>query len=432
MNFIKKIFSPFCLTVSLLLLLFIFYKSEFSWDGTRRYYYFNFYIVSFLLLIFSIFTFFINQKVKEYFIILSFSLVVSLYFFEGYLTFKDSHYQNIKKRKTIYEKISGKKYDTRTRLEVYEELKKLEKKVSIKVSPKHHLPNNRKLFPLSSISNSKTIYGNENGYYFIYQSDRYGFNNPDEEWDSKEIEYLLVGDSFVHGANVNRPNDISSVLRTLTNKSVLNLGYSGNGPLIEYASLREYLKPNVKKVLWFYYEDNDFIDLNEEIKNNILNNYLNDLTFSQNLKSKQEEIDSLINNIIKKSISGDNLKFIKLYKTRNKLLKKEKIKNKQFSPQPHFKQILKLTKDLIGKNNSELYFIYLPGYNRYKNDYDNTNYNLVKKIINELDIPFIDIHSEVFKKEKNPLKLFPFEMFGHYNVEGYKKISKTIYKLSSN
>ena len=432
MNLIKKIFSPFCLTVSLFLLLFIFYKSEISWDGTRRNYYFNLYLVSFLLLIFSIFTFFINQKLKEYLIILSFSLVVSLYLFEGYLTFKDSHYQNIKKRKTIYEKISGKKYDTRTRLEVYEDLKKLEKKVSIKVSPKHHLPNNRKFFPFSSISNSKTIYGNENGYYFIYQSDRYGFNNPNEEWNSKEIEYLLVGDSFVHGANVNRPNDISSVLRTLTNKSVLNLGYSGNGPLIEYASLREYLNPNVKKVLWFYYEDNDFIDLNEEIKNNILNNYLNDLTFSQNLKSKQEEIDSLINNIIKKSISGDNLKFIKLYKTRNKLLKKEKLKNKQFSPQPHFKQILKLTKDLIGKNNSKLYFIYLPGYNRYKNDYDNSNYNLVKKIINELDIPFIDIHSEVFKKEKNPLKLFPFEMFGHYNVEGYKKISKTIYRLSSN
>ena len=64
---------------------------------------------------------------------------------------------------------------------------------------------------------------------------------PDNQWDEREIEYLLVGDSFALGQCVNRPNDISSVLRTLSNKSVLNLAYDGNGPLIEYATLREYL-----------------------------------------------------------------------------------------------------------------------------------------------------------------------------------------------
>ena len=106
-------------------------------------------------------------------------------------------------------------------------------------------------FSLSGLSNSETIHCNENGYYSIYQSDRYGFNNPDNEWDKKEIEYLLVGDSYTHGACVNRPNDIGSVLRNLSNKSVLNLGMSGNGPLIEYATLREYLDTNVKKVFGF-------------------------------------------------------------------------------------------------------------------------------------------------------------------------------------
>ena len=39
------------------------------------------------------------------------------------------------------------------------------------------------LFPLSGISNSKTIHCNESGYYSIYKSDRYGFNNPDYDWD---------------------------------------------------------------------------------------------------------------------------------------------------------------------------------------------------------------------------------------------------------
>ena len=67
---------------------------------------------------------------------------------------------------------------------------------------------------------------------------------------------------------------------------------------------------------------------------------------------------------------------------------------------------------------------------RYKINYNNKNYYLVKSIVNELKIPFIDIHNEVFEKERNPLKLFPFELPGHYNVEGYKKVAETIYKLS--
>ena len=66
----------------------------------------------------------------------------------------------------------------------------------------------------------------------------------------------------------------------------------------------------------------------------------------------------------------------------------------------------------------------------YKKTYDNTNYNLVKEIVTELRIPFIDIHKEVFEKEKNPLKLFPFELPGHFNVDGYKKVAETIYKFT--
>ena len=68
--------------------------------------------------------------------------------------------------------------------------------------------------------------------------------------------------------------------------------------------------------------------------------------------------------------------------------------------------------------------------NLLKKIFSPTIYNLVKNIVNELKIPFIDIHKEVFKKEQNPLKLFPFELFGHYNVDGYKKVAETIYKFT--
>ena len=83
----------------------------------------------------------------------------------------------------------------------------------------------------------------------IDKTDRFGFNNPDDEWD-KKIDILIVGDSFAQGACVNRPNDIASVIRKFSKKNVINIGVGGNGPLLEYATLREYLSPKVKNIFW--------------------------------------------------------------------------------------------------------------------------------------------------------------------------------------
>jgi hypothetical protein len=69
----------------------------------------------------------------------------------------------------------------------------------------------------------------------------------------------------------------------------------------------------------------------------------------------------------------------------------------------------------------------LPSYSRYVKKIDNQEYEFIKKIINDLNINFIDIHELVLKKETNPLKLFPFELPGHYTVHGYKKIGEAIY-----
>ena len=439
MNFLKKIFFPTILVISFLLLIYTFYRSEIFWGGSKRGYYLTYYFISLILIFVSTFAFFINQKLKEYLIISSISIVASLYLFEGYLIFKTQHSKIIGQslKEQLYEKQTGNKWDRRSKLEIYKDLKKINNEIVIKVPPHNHTSNKYSIHPLSGISNSKTIYCNENGYYSIDLIDRYGFNNPDTEWDKKEIEYLFIGDSYTHGACVNRPNDIGSVLRSISNKSVLNLGQPGNGPLMQYATLREYLSSNVKKVIWVYYEGNDLKDLEFEKKKNILTNYLEDVNFTQNLKSKQNEINYLAINLIKekekKRENGNDeekekfkyklFKFIQILSTRQLILP-------ETAPPPELKKILQLTKELIEKNNLKLYFVYLPKYDRYKSSYDNTNYNLIKVIVTELNIPFIDMHNEVFKKEQNPLKLFPFEMFGHYNIEGYKKVAETIYKFT--
>jgi hypothetical protein len=445
MSRLKKIFSPTCLAISLLLLMYTFYRSEIHYDGEKSDYFLVYYVGSSLLILFSIITFFISDQIKELLIIASISIVVSLYAFEGYLSLTPQFPEA-----KIYEKETGKKWDTRDRIEVYQDLLKINNKATVTVHPSYFLNKNTNIIPLSGVSNSDTIYCNENGYFSVYQSDRYGFNNPDEEWDSKEVEYLLVGDSMTHGACVNRPDDIGSVLRTLSNKSVLNLGYGGNAPLTQYATLREYLTPKVKKVLWAFV-DNDTGGFIKELnaKNKILLNYLNDPAFTQNLKLRQKEINTLANDVIKSEYidTTKELKFIKLTYIREKLNSylPEKYKpheDLKLSPLPSssFKDILKLAKELTIENNSKLFFVYLPLCERYKTKdkgcwfkrgkYDDINYREVKKIVNELDIPFIDIHEEVFSKQKNPLELFPFELKKHYNVLGFKKTSEGIYRLT--
>lgn len=431
---IKKLFLIHII-FSISFLIWTFYRSEIYWDGKIRNYYFIYYIISLILILFSIFIFFLSNKIKEYLILSYISLITSLYAFEAFISF-----EFISKEK-IYEKETGKKFDKRSKFEIYKDLKKINNKIAVKVSPNNHI-NKYSIQPLSGIANVETIYKNENGYYMIFNSDRYGFNNPDKYWDMKNIEYVMSGDSFAHGCCVNAPNDIASVLRSLSGKLVLNLGYSGNGPLIQYATLREYLKPNTKKVLWFYFEGNDLRDLKIESESIILNNYLVDSSFTQNLKPKQTEINKLLRKIIKKreknaALEEEKLKkkvfkekilrFVKLFNIRQSIFPKQQ---QPELPIENFKLIMNKTKELVDKNNSELYFIYLPEYSRYTNrKYDNKYYHEIKNIITDLDINFVDIDREVFQKQKEPIKLFPFERVGHYNEKGYKNVGEVIYKF---
>ena len=200
MNLLKKIFSPTILTISFLLLIYTFYKSEIYWDGENRNYYKTYYLISLILICLSIITFFINDIIKQYLIISGISFIVSLYLIEGYFTFKEQLSKEQLSKEQLYEKQTGNKWDRRSKLQIYTDLKKDNNKITVSGTPDLFFGKNYSIFSLSGISNSETIHCNENGYYSIYQSDRYGFNNPDNEWDKKEIEYLLVGDSYTHGA----------------------------------------------------------------------------------------------------------------------------------------------------------------------------------------------------------------------------------------
>ena len=104
-----------------------------------------------------------------------------------------------------------------------------------------------------NMESSASYQENENGYFATYNNDRFGFNNPDNQWDIKTIDYVLLGDSATHGDCVNEPDTIGGKLRSYNNvNSLLNLAQAGNDQLIEYATLKEYMPiGKIKNVLIF-------------------------------------------------------------------------------------------------------------------------------------------------------------------------------------
>lgn len=451
-KFLEKFFFKISFTFSTLILIYVIIRSDILITTEKLEYYLPFFLFSFALFFISFFIKFTKKENKIYVFVIVLSLLFSLYLLEGIIRiFKFdqilySKYHNIDKKIQIYEKVNKNKYDTRSIYQVYESLIKKNINAFVKVSPYIFLKKEAEIFPLSSKSLSKTIYKNENGYFKIYDSDRYGFNNPDEIWDKSQYDIVLIGDSFIHGCCVKEEDEIATYLRSHTNGNILNLGFSSNGPLISYAALREYLTKSTAHIFWFYYEGNDIEDLEEEIQNNILNNYLLDRSYSQNLKKKQKNIDSLVNKEFEKSLdSVRNLNFkkkkffynffdyIKIYKVRNIIklsLKSLRItaKKENTSNYKNIEKIFKEIKTFSLQNKSKLTLVYLPEFKRYINKYDETNYKKIKQLSKNNNINFIDINKLVFEKENDPLNLFPFKMNGHYNATGYEKISKELIK----
>ena len=380
-----------------------------------------------------------QNKISNFILVLI-SLIISLYLLELiifiYLT---------KNFSTNFNKFN---FDKRSRAEIFYDLKKKNPNVVVAIYPYVFIKEqNQTLFPLSGISNKETILCNENGYYAIYNSDRYGFNNPDNVWDSSEIDFLIIGDSFAQGMCVNETDNFSGNLKKLTKKNVINLGMSGNGPIRELASIREYMPIiNPKKILWFYYEGNDLSDIDDEMKNEILYKYYTDTTFIQDLKNKQINIDKKMFDKMHQKMGEDYetrkvmnysyyLRFIKLYTLRNyfkSILLNKKNEINDIKKVSELKKILLSTKKFLEEeSDAELYFIYLPAHARYSNlskinDKNLFLYDEVIKMIRELNINLIDVNKGVLKKSKSPLSFFPFGMSGHYSVYGYKTISEFI------
>jgi hypothetical protein len=448
------VISWFFLAGSILILFYTYYRAEITFQGFLSAKYFKYYIGSVGGILFWIVVLRLKEEFRSNIMLACFSLIVGLYLIEGALNFFDQLTIS-RKTKAFWLDIE---FDKRTRLQVIKDLRNEGMdavpilnwtdsigSILLKI---RGLNNDAELFrPLGGISKKTTIMSNESGEYGIYLSDRYGFNNPDSVWDLPQTKWLLIGDSFVNGYSVQIGQDIAGQIRLITNASVINLGIGGNGPLIELATLKEYgeaMRP--KKVLWVYYEDNDFImDLGEERKFLYLTQYLND-DFSQDLIHQQKEIDIRLNEYVnkmetlrteeqerKKAARGFlyNTRWMRLAKIRTMIGLEDEVRwNKlEWSIDPLFAKILTKAKTRTEEWGGEFYFVYLPTIRRYNRIVDHKLFRKRAKVIDivkGLNIPVIDIHNKVFANHPDPLDMFPLRMYGHYSAEGYREVAKAI------
>ena len=176
------------------------------------------------------------------------------------------------------------------------------------------------------------------------------------------------------------------------------------------------------------------------MNSSLLTKYLNYDGFSQNLISRQDEIDSLLINYFWKrweteeqNIKNWPIKILKLYNIRSLIHKtrKNRVEVGHEKELRVFKNIIEDSNKMVLKWDSKFYFIYLPSINFYLiGDEDQYRENIIR-MVTELDIPLIDIHEEVFSLHPDPLSIFPFRESRHYNAEGYRLVAEAIGKKLS-
>ena len=174
MKNISKNISIFFLIFSILLLCYIFYRSQIFHTGVSFDYYIKYYVIAFLFIFLSFISFFIPKKLKMNITIVFITSLISIYLVEGYLSIQNN--LNLKKKTqdkyVIYKNNTGNNYDKRTKFEIYNDLKKEDPNTVVAIFPFSFLSdNNPAYFTLSGLQNRKTINCNENGYYSNYQSD---------------------------------------------------------------------------------------------------------------------------------------------------------------------------------------------------------------------------------------------------------------------
>ena len=290
-----------------------------------------------------------------------------------------------------------------------------------------------------------------------YNSDKNGFNN---EIYQEQNDILLIGDSYVQGMCVKNSQNFNGQFKKF-NFNTTSLGVAGNGPLLEYATFKEFKSQyKFKKLILFITPDNDFYDLSNEINNKILINYLLNKNFLQDLsnKDKKNEKKNILNEYFNNKTKRFANDFLSIYhfnlKEIGNLIENvfsKKIKEDYFYLQNEkvdevFFEIIKHFNDYLKYQNIDFYIVFnsvAPNI-LYPSNLESRKYkklleikvSKIKELLDENQIKYFDYTQFLLKNyNKNNIN-FVFKKINnrwdHYTEKGYYTLTNNIVKLISN
>lgn len=346
-------------------------------------------------------------------------------------------------------------FDRRSKLQVVLDMRSTGQNAFPSVHPKSIMPSSLKihgaeLVPLGGIPRVTTVFCNEIGEYYIYESDEFGFTNPLGLY-AQPVDVALVGDSFTQGFCAPSGESYAERIRRKVPRT-LNLGNNGNGPLLELAGIREFL-PSVKPqyVFWIYFEGNDMEDLSRELVHPILKRYLLDSQFSQHLIKRVSDYDIALREFVEKGVLLETSRssvgrrlddFPEQFRLWSRLwhiralagltdLKRQWLP-RRWNPEVTeeevelaMDQILKESKSLVESWGGRLVVVYLPSYHTFGYGVSHPWREQVLGLVQKNQIESIDL-LPVFAEYPDPVSLFNFRKEAHYTSQGNELVMREI------
>ena len=309
----------------------------------------------------------------------------------------------------------------------------------------NNLATSKNLIPLGLFPNKSYIKCSEDHGPVILKSDRFGFENIDNVWDSKEIDLLIIGDSFGSSFCVPFKDSITNLLNQ--KYSTINLSLAGNSPIV-YAALSKNFLPikKFKNVFILFYsndkirENNNLFDKiyfqekEKYIKNNKIEKKFLDFIKDTNHKIKNDRNLNKERNIFAETKRKEFNSILSRIYNKFKLKKLREYINvvSDFYIFNRLPYSSKLALDVLKKeckiNNCKPNLIFITHKkSEIKSFFEKRYKRQLSNYAKVLDIPFYDLTKELDFNDKY------FASRGHHlSKEGYKLVANQIEKMMIN
>ncbi len=342
---------------------------------------------------------------------------------------------------------SSPQIDARSQVDLVMEMREAGERATINIRPRFFVGDTKlgsqRLLPLGGVANSTIVLCNEIGKWVFYESDEHGFRNPRGIYDAEQVQVAGLGDSFAQGYCAESDETILGRIR-LEFPNTLNFGMGGSGPLLELATLREYVAPlEPETVLWFYYEGNDLYNMDRESRDSVLMRYLTDSGFSQGLLERRDEIQPLMEDFAEAGIErtqaegttttlGDYAWYLRKHPVFQFLTFHQLLGRLHLFPTPEetmdtgdvhlLGRIFESAKHTVDSWGGDLHVVYLCQKKRFGRWYKPSPHrDQVLRILDDLGVQVVD-GCEIFGAEGNPLSLYQ----GHFTPRGNELIAEAI------